>query len=108
MPDITEKLVAAAKNGEHWAVTLALKDQMPGRAGTPFELPPIESAADLPAASKSVLEQMAAGVLTASEGAAIMQALEAHGRVATLSGHEERLAVFEALLGANGKANGER
>jgi hypothetical protein len=107
MKDITEKLVTAAKAGEHWAVTLALKDQLPGRSGTPFELPKLESAADLPAASKSILEQMAAGALTATEGAQILAALESHGRVATLAGHEERLAAVEALLAENSKRNGE-
>jgi hypothetical protein len=110
VPDIAKKLVEAAKNGEHWAVTLALKDQMPGRAGTPFELPPIDSAADLPAAAKSVLEQMASGRLTPTEGAAVLAGLESHGRIATLAGHEERLAAVEALLAANAKnkTNGER
>jgi hypothetical protein len=72
IPAIADKLVTAAKRGEHWAVNLALKDQMPGRAGTPFKLPPIQSAADLPAASKSVLEQMASGALTPTEGAAVL------------------------------------
>jgi hypothetical protein len=105
VPAIAKKLVQAAKNGEHWAVTLSLKDQMPGRAGTPFELPPIASAADLPAASQSVLDQMAAGALTAAEGAAVLAGLESHGRIATLAGHEARLKAIEEMLAANAKTN---
>src|SRR6516225_6966201 len=46
IPGIANRLVTAAKGGEHWAVTLALKDQLPKRA-TPFDLMPIDSAAEV-------------------------------------------------------------
>jgi hypothetical protein len=101
MPAIAKKLVTAAKSGEHWAVTLALKNQLPNRAGTPFDLPEIKDASDLPAASRAVLTQMAEGLLTSAEAASAMQALEGYGRIATLSGHEERLAALEARLGVD-------
>jgi hypothetical protein len=106
MKGAAEKLVQAARGGEHWAIALMLKNQMPLRT-TAFELPPIDNAADLPLASKAILEAMAAGELSATEGAAILAGLESHGRISTLAGHEDRLAAVEALLGANGKSNGD-
>jgi hypothetical protein len=106
VPDIAKKLIEAAKNGQPWAVQLALKDQMPGRI-TPFELPKIDTVADVPNATKAVLEEIAAGRLTAAEGTQIIGALETHSKILMTDEYEERFARIEEQIAAAAKAKQE-
>jgi hypothetical protein len=100
MGPIGDVLVREAKSGAAWAVRVVIATQLPParERPTPFVLPPIASPADLPAATKAILEAMAAGELTIGEGSGIIAALEGHGRMSVFVGHEERLAKLEELL----------
>jgi hypothetical protein len=102
--DVAKRLAAEALAGQSWAITLMLKNRMPERT-TQFDLPPTDSAADLPAATQSVLDQMSSGAIPVADGQQIISAIESHGRVLTLQGHEERLAALERQLAeATGEA----
>jgi hypothetical protein len=100
LPNATQKLADAANNGEHWALQLMLKPLLPQRAATPFELPKLESAADAPAAIKTVLEEIANGAMPAAEGAQIIASIEAYARSAVYDAHEQRLKALEDSLSA--------
>jgi hypothetical protein len=67
MKAATDVLVREALAGQHWALTLMLRDQMPRRVVS-FALPKLASAADAPAAIREVLERVAEGGLTVEDG----------------------------------------
>jgi hypothetical protein len=70
-----------------------------------FNLPKIETAKDLPAASAAVSEAMAGGEISPDEASVIANVLETHRRALELSDLEERLSVIEKRITENGKGN---
>ena len=101
-PTIIEKVAADAQAGDRAAQTLFLRFLLP-RAQIinglePFNLPKLDSASDVPAAIRSVIDAMAAGSLTPADATSIVAGLEAYGRSSVFDGHEARLQALEALL----------
>jgi hypothetical protein len=104
MKDIGQVLVREAKAGEPWAVALIIKTQLPVAKdpSIAFDMPKLESASDVPSAIKGVLDAIASGDITPSEGNNVILSLEAYGRSLILDGHEERLAALEAAIAKHG------
>jgi hypothetical protein len=77
--EITRKAIELAKEGDITAIRLCLDRLMPVRRDRPvvFELPTIETAADLPKATNALLQAVASGELTPSEASDIGRAVDA-------------------------------
>jgi hypothetical protein len=100
-PEIVKKIAEDAKAGDRAAQQLFLRYLFPRSLvteGTAFDLPKLESASDVPAAIRSVLDAMSAGTLTPTEANAIIAGLEAFGRSSVFDGHEARLQALETAL----------
>lgn len=85
---ITRKAVELALEGDGVALRLCLERLCPPRKDSPITLaglPKIESAADLHKATARILEAVAKGTITLSEGQVLAGLVEAHGRVLMLS-----------------------
>ena len=102
MSDQAEAVVAAtiakALKGSTDAQKLILDRLAPARRDRPvcFSLPTIVELADIPKAQAAVLEAVAAGELTPSEGASVAGLLDARARSIEMVLLEERLAALEA------------
>jgi hypothetical protein len=101
--DIMQAVVAAAKGGDMRAADILLRRLWPERKGRPvtLDLPPMQTAADLPAALSAVAAAVAAGDVTPEEGQAIAAVVEAHRRAIETAEIEQRLAALEARKGMN-------
>ena len=91
--------VAAAIGGDTRAMEIILGRVWPARRGRPVllpDLPPIKSAADLPAAVGAIVQAVATGCLTPDEGHALGGLVEYQRRSLELVEIEARLAVLEA------------
>jgi hypothetical protein len=97
--DITRSVIDAAKGGDMTAARIVLDRITPVRRDRPvvFDLPPIETAADLPKATNALLQAVATGELTPSEASDIGKAVDAHVRAIELTDVQERLARLEGL-----------
>jgi hypothetical protein len=100
MTGIGDVLVREALAGAHWAVKIVIASQLPTAKdrAVQFDLPKLESASDVPAAIRSILDAISAGTLTPTEANAIIAGLEAFGRSSVFDGHEARLQALEAAL----------
>jgi hypothetical protein len=98
--EVGDVLVREALSGTAWAVRVVIASQLPParERPTPFKLSKLDSASDLPKATKAILEAMAKGDLTIGEGSGIIAALEGHGRMSVFAGHEDRLKRLEEML----------
>ena len=94
---IINAVVAAAKNGDPTAMRLCVERLVPLRKGRPvvFDLPAIETAADVANALGAIAGAMAAGELTPDEAGAVAGVLEAKRRAIETVEHEERLRKLE-------------
>jgi hypothetical protein len=72
--DIGEVLVREAKGGAAWAIKLVIASQLPtARERTvPFDLPKLDTASDVPAAIRSVLDAISACEMTPGEGNSVI------------------------------------
>src|ERR1700712_5018908 len=97
--DITRSVIAAAKGGDMTAARIVLDRITPVRRDRPvvFELPPIETTADLPKATNALLQAVASGELTPSEASDIGKAVDAHVRAIEATDLQARLAKLENL-----------
>lgn len=97
--DITRSVIDAAKGGDMTAARIVLDRIAPVRRDRPvvFDLPPIETTADLPKATNALLQAVASGELTPSEASDIGKAVDAHVRAIELTDVQERLARLEGL-----------
>jgi hypothetical protein len=95
---VVQAVLAAAKGGDMTAARIIVDRLAPARKDRPvtIELPKIESAADIPAATQAILEATAAGELTPSEGAALVNIAESHRKAVELSELEGRIRAIEA------------
>jgi hypothetical protein len=109
-PKLLKKLAQDGVAGDRVAANLFLKYCYPRSrvvdGGLKVELPPIDSASDVPAAIRSVLDTVTAGTLTPAEGSAIVSTLEAYSRSCIMDGHEQRLQALEQrVIGAASDAD---
>jgi Family of unknown function (DUF5681) len=97
--DITRSVIDAAKGGDMTAARIVLDRITPVRRDRPvvFELPAIETTADLPNATNALLQAVASGELTPSEASDIGKAVDAHVRAIELTDVQARLSKLENL-----------
>jgi hypothetical protein len=76
---ICAKIISEAKAGAPWACTAWLRLVCPAPRGRPveFDMPPIHSASDIPAALLALMAQVAAGQITPTEGMEVASVLDA-------------------------------
>ena len=96
---IVRKAIALATDGDTQALRMCLDRLMPARKDRPvqFDLPVIETTADLPRATHALLQAVAAGELTPSEAADISKSVDAHVRAIEATDLHERLARLEEM-----------
>ena len=94
---VVQSVLDAAKGGDMTAARLVLDRIAPPRKGRPvaFELPPVETAADVLAALGAVVRQVADGIITTEEGAAVAGLLEAKRKALETVEIERRLSALE-------------
>lgn len=94
---ITRKCIDLALQGDATALRLALERIAPAPKDSPvrFKLPKIERAADAVAAAASIVQAVAAGKLTPSEGAHCMSLVESYRRTLETSELEQRVQALE-------------
>lgn len=94
---LTRQAVTMALGGDAMALRLCLERIAPPRKDAPvtFALPPMKSAADAAQAAGAVLDAVAGGELTPSEGAHIMALVETFRRTLETSDFEARVAALE-------------
>ena len=97
-------VIEAAKGGDIPAARLVLERiaPLPRSRTVEFAMPPMTSAADLPAAVGAVAEAIANASLTPEEGHAIAAVLEMQRRAFETADHELRIAVLEQSREATG------
>ncbi|MDR7040515.1 hypothetical protein J2X36_005298 [Methylobacterium sp. BE186] len=95
---ITRKAIELAKDGDGAALRLCMDRLLPARKDrtVSFELPPIETTADLPRATSALLQAVAAGDLTPAEASDIGKAVDAHVRAIEAADLHQRLLRIEA------------
>jgi len=94
---LTRQAVTMALGGDGTALRLCLERIAPPRKDAPvaFDLPPLQSAADAAKAAGEVLDAVAGGELTPSQGAHIMGLVETYRRTLETSELEARIAALE-------------
>lgn len=94
---LTRRAVELALEGDTVALRLCLERIAPPRKDAPvsFALPSMTSAADAAKAAGAVLEAVASGDLTPTEGAHIMALLETYRRTLETSELETRISALE-------------
>ena len=94
---LTRQAVTMALGGDATALRLCLERIAPPRKDAPvtFELPLMQSAADAARAAGAVLDAVAVGDLTPTEGAHIMGLVETYRRTLETSELETRVAALE-------------
>lgn len=94
---ITNKVIELAKDGDTQALRMCLDRLVPPRRDRPvnFELPAIETTADLTRATNAMLQAVAAGELTPSEAADIAKTVDAHVRAIEAVDLHQRLLRIE-------------
>ena len=94
---LTRQAVTMALDGDGAALRLCLERIAPPRKDAPvqFNLPRMETARDAAKAAGAVLEAVAEGDLTPTEGAHIMGLVETYRRTLETSELEARVAILE-------------
>lgn len=97
---LTRQAVNMALQGDTTALRLCLERIIPPRRDAPvtFDLPRMETARDAATVASAVLETVALGELTPTEGAHIMALVETYRRTLETSEMEERLTELEQVL----------
>jgi hypothetical protein len=101
-PAIVRSILKDAKDGDRNAQQLFLRHLWPRSKALDciqFEVPKLDSAADVPSAIRSVFAAMAEGRLTPVDASAAVTVLKTYAEACVLQGHEERLAAVERRLG---------
>lgn len=94
---LTRRAVQKALTGDVGALKLCLERIVPAAKDAPvqFDLPRMETAADAARAAGAVLEAVATGEMTPTEGAHVMSLIETYRRTLELTEIETRLAALE-------------
>jgi hypothetical protein len=100
---LTRQAVKLALDGETTALRLCLERIAPPRRDAPvrFELPRMETARDAAKAAGAVLEAVASGDLTPTEGTHVMALVEGFRRTLETSEIEGRVAALETISRAS-------
>jgi hypothetical protein len=95
---LTRKAVELALAGDPTAMRLCIERILPTyrERTVKFELPPIESAADIAPAMNAVTSALAAGVITPGEAGTIAAVVDTFVRAIETSDFERRLKIVEA------------
>lgn len=95
---LTRKAVEMALEGDTTALRLCLERIAPPKRenAVVVDLPPITSAADLPAAVAALLAAVAAGAITPSEGEKLARLVGETGKALELAEIEARITALEA------------
>jgi hypothetical protein len=95
--ELMQKCISMALAGDTTALRLAIERILPARKSRPvqIDLPPVETAADLPKALSVVMTAVAQGELTIDEGNVFMSLLETKRKSYELIEIESRLADLE-------------
>lgn len=98
---LTRKAVGMALGGDGTALRLCLERIAPPRRDAPvtFDLPPMATAKDAAKAAAAVLDAVASGDLTPTEGALIMALVETYRRTLETTELEARVAALEGGAG---------
>lgn len=96
--DVLAATVAKAKKGDIRAAEILLSRVWPARKGRPIalDIPPVKTAADLPAALAAITTAVASGELTTEEGAAFASLLDAQRRALEMADLAARIEALEA------------
>ena len=94
---LSRQAITLALEGDTTALRLCLERIAPPRKDAPvtFDLPPMQSAADAAQAAGAVLNAVAGGDLTPTEGAHIMALVETYRRTLETSELEVRVVALE-------------
>ncbi|MDG1210490.1 MAG: hypothetical protein P8Q48_24670 [Paracoccaceae bacterium] len=94
---LSRKAVELAIEGDTTALRLCLERIAPPRKDTPvqFDLPPMQSAADAASVAGAVLDTVAQGNLTPTEGAHVMGLVEGFRRTLETTELEARIIALE-------------
>jgi hypothetical protein len=93
---VSRRVIDEAKAGDMTAARLVLERiAPPRRARVRFDLPKVETVADLPKAITALLAAMAAGQIAPEEGSAIASSISLQCRVLETSELEARIAELE-------------
>jgi hypothetical protein len=95
--DIMKAVIERAKGGDPTAMRLCVERLIPARKGRPvvFDLPAIETPADVVSALGTIAAAMAAGELTPDEANAVAGVIELRRRAIETVEHEDRLRKLE-------------
>jgi len=95
--DVVRAVLTAAKAGDMTAARLVLERVSPVRKGRPlvFDLPTVDTAADVLTALGDVVRQVADGTLTTDEAAAVAGLLETKRKAIETVEIERRLSALE-------------
>jgi hypothetical protein len=95
---LTRRAVELALAGDPTALRLCIERILPPcrERAVKFELPPIESAADIAPAMKAVTSALAAGAITPGEAATIAAVVDTFVRAIETSDFDRRLKIVEA------------
>lgn len=96
---LTRKLIEKAKEGNMTALRLCLERICPPRKDRPIhvELPNVANAGDAVTAIGAILENVAYGEITPSEGQALASMIEVYRRVLETQELENRIKVLERV-----------
>ena len=95
--EVVNKIIEHARLGEPNALKLLMDRILPVRKDrpTPFQLPPIETAKDIPPAMASITQAVADGDLTLLEAAEVSRLVEHYARAVEITEIMERLDALE-------------
>lgn len=96
---LTRKAIEMAKGGDMQALRLCMDRLAPPRKdrSVTFELPKIDTLADLPTATRALMDAVAAGELTPAEAAEMGKLVDAHVRAIEVTDFAKRLEALEGL-----------
>lgn len=97
---LTRFAIQRALDGDTAALRLCLERICPPakERAVQFELPPLESADDLPDATAAIIQAVATGDLALSEGESLLRMLDSYRRAEESADFEHRLQMLEAAL----------
>lgn len=100
---LTRKAVTMALEGDTAALRLCLERIAPPRKDSPvaFTLPPMRGAQDAAQAAAAIVEAVALGELTPTEGAHVMGLVDAYRRTLEITEIEARVAALEGCKNVN-------
>jgi hypothetical protein len=97
--ELTRKAIEMAKGGDMQALRLCMDRLAPPRKdrSVTFELPAIDTLADLPNATRALMDAVATGELTPAEAAEMGKLVDAHVRAIEVTDFAKRLEALEGF-----------